>query len=91
MKNNIKTLLEAAISDNKSYIKSFTENGNIREYFESDYGNHGPSWYLTEEEIELWENSESERERLNNEILDLLYQYNVPIDTYLNENVTPAY
>ena len=85
MKANIEQQLESAIRDNKSYIKA--NGGNIREYFATDYANEeqGQNWYLTDEEVELWENSEIEESRLNNEILALLDRYNVDVDIYLNQ------
>lgn len=91
MKTNIEQQLESAIRDNKSYIKA--NGGNIREYFSTDYANQdqGQNWYLTDAEIELWENSEIEESRLNNQILDLLSKYDIDIEEYLNETIEAAY
>ena len=91
MKANIEQQLKSAIRDNKSYIKAY--GGNIREYFSTDYANEdqGQNWYLTDEEIELWESSEIEESRLNNEILDLLSRYDIDIEVYLNETIESAY
>lgn len=92
MKSNIKTLIVNAIKDNKRQIRSFTPDGNIREYFASDLDIDGRyAWYLTDEEIELYENNEAEAEKLINQINDFLDQYNMPIEQFLGEKVEPAY
>lgn len=93
MKSNIKSLLDAAIRDNKRHIRAYTSDGNIREYFAADFNaqDQGHTWYLTDEEIELWDNSEAESEKLINQIWELLEQYNMPVEQYLGEKVEPAY
>lgn len=91
MKSNIKQQLESAIRDKKGFIKAY--GSNIAEYFQEDFANQyqGHTWYLTDEEIELWENSENEEVRLINEIQDFLEQYNIDIEEYLGEKVESAY
>lgn len=93
MKSNIKSLLDAVIRDNKTHIRAYTPDGNIREYLAADFKaqDQGHAWYLTDEEIELWDNSEVEAERLINEVWALLDQYNKPIEEYLGEKIEPAY
>lgn len=95
MKTSIKTLLESHIKDNKGYIKSYTEDGNIKEYLNGDLdamGDNGFFWYLTNEEIEIWESgNEAEIERLSQQVMDLIYEYNLPIEEYLGEPVEPTY
>lgn len=86
MKNSIKTIFENSIRDNRLYIEQY--GGNIAEYYREDfaYQDQGHVWYLTDEEIELWENDEDERERLINEIHDFLDDYDKYVWEFLDNN-----
>lgn len=86
MKNSIKTIFENSIRDNRLYIEQY--GGNIAEYYREDfaYQDQGHVWYLTDEEIELWETMKDERERLINEIHDFLDDYDKYVWEFLDNN-----
>ena len=83
MKNlaTLKTQIKSIISDNKEAILSYTEKGNVYEYLHYDFAEteQGHCFYLTEEEIEIWEKNNDDRVYLINEINDFLkkYDYNL--------------
>lgn len=86
MKPAIKQLLSAVIADNNQYIKDYP-GGNIKDYLVADLdaqGDNGFFWYLTDEEITAWESSEAERERLSQEVMDLIFEYDYLIDEEKN-------
>lgn len=85
MKANIKQTIDSIIRDNRAYIESYTNN--ISDYLIVDFSNEdqGHCMYLTDEEIELWENDEDEKIRLINEINDLINEYDMQTEKYFNE------
>lgn len=94
MKTSIKTMMDSHIRDNKHFIKSYSEDGDIYEYLAADFANldQGHVWYLTDDECVLWDTNEAERERLTREIWSFIEQYKgVSIDTYMNDTIEPAY
>ena len=94
MKNSIKTLFESCIEDNKHFIKSYTEDGNIYDYFAGniEQDQNIMLWFMNDEEIEFCENhSTGECSHIYEKIWDFLAEYNCSIDYFLGENVEPAY
>lgn len=61
MKNSIKTLLDSYVYDNASYIKE--NGGNAAEYIivDTETQNQGWLWFLSDEEIEEFENDKEKR------------------------------
>jgi hypothetical protein len=94
MKTSIKTLFEASIRDNKSFIKAYTETGNIKDYYAGNIEANQDDifWYLSSEEIEFCENhSDSDCAHIYDEVWDLIYSYDIPVEEFLGEEVEPAY
>lgn len=93
MKTSAKQSLEGVISDNKSFIKAYSEDGNIKEYFEGDLENdpNAHYFYLTDEEREEWDMNPDSHERLITPVHELLDQYDISIDEYIGKCVDPAY
>lgn len=75
MKNSIATMLDSFVHDNASYIKE--NGGNAAEYILTDTDAHdqGYLWFLSDEEIEEFENNKEKRAEHIKEIRE-----------YVNEN-----
>lgn len=70
MKTTIETLLDGFVHDNQEYIKE--NGGNAAEYIMADTiaQDHGWLWFLSDEEIEEFENNPARRKELKEEIAD---------------------
>ena len=83
----LKTQIDLIISDNKEYIRSYTEQGNVLKYLHNDFSENenGHHLYLTDEEIQFWGNAcQDDRVYLINEIEDFLKQYDYNLLTINN-------
>ena len=84
MKNNTKSLVDAVINDNRQHIKEYNQEGSVYEYLYADFAtDQGHCFYLTDEEIKLWESGEDNRSDLINEINGFLEGYK---DVNLNDS-----
>lgn len=89
MKNSIKSLLDAFIRDSAQYVKE--NGGNVAEYIIADAESRDQGWlfFLTEEEAEEYENSDSDRrDEIQSEIRAFInenYNYNLLADDLLEE------
>lgn len=81
MKNAINTLIEMVISDSKEFI--IQNGGNVAEYLiaDAESADQGWLWFLSDEEIEEFENGSSERRsEIISEIQNFInsnYDYNL--------------
>jgi hypothetical protein len=80
MKNSIETMLNSYVSDNSSYIKE--NGGNAAEYIlaDTEAQDQGWLWFLSDEEIEEFENNKEARKRHIQEIREFVnanYNYEV--------------
>lgn len=83
MKNSIKTLLDAYVHDNADFIKD--SGYTVAEFIlaDTEAEDHGWYWFLTDSEIEEFENSKEARERHINEIKEFVtenYNYKPEAD-----------
>jgi hypothetical protein len=94
MKTSIKTLFESSIRDNKSFIKAYSETGNIKEYYAGNIEQNEDDilFYLSDEEIEFCENHpEDECAHIYDKVWDFIYSYDMTVEDFLGEKVEPAY
>ena len=80
MKNSIATMLDSFVHDNREYIKE--NGGNAAEYIMTDTKaqDQGWLWFLSDEEIEEFENDSVRRKELIQEITEYVnenYDYDV--------------
>jgi hypothetical protein len=88
MKNAIETLLNSYVSDNAQFIKE--NGGNVAEYImnTTESEENGWLWFLTEEEIEEFENNSERKAELIEQITAYVnenYNYNLLADELLEE------
>lgn len=82
MKSNIKQLIEQVVTDNREHIIRYSNNPYEYLHFDFAQEDQAHAWYLTDEEITEYENGdEAVRECFNNEITDLLKEYDYKLVT----------
>lgn len=85
MKTNIKTLLDSFVHDTEQYI--IENGGNVADYIIADTTaeEYGYFWFLTEREITEFENDQTRRAELKEEIINYIkenYNYNLKAEKY---------
>ena len=81
MKTNISQLINSLIHDNKEYIKD-SGYETVSEYIinENENAEYGYYYYLTDEEIELFEKDSNYEENAKKEINEYINKYyNIPV------------